>query len=217
MTENIENTQVKVEEKTETKQPDIKQLVDQEVSKAISNIKVNLDNAYKERDEALNTITKIKEEKRQAEISSLENQGKHSEAMQIKLNEMNVKLEAYEQKNTELSRDNAVRTQLNSLNFKSEKAANMAYSDIVKSLKKDALGNWVNENGTSIDETVSSYAKDDNNEFLFSVKANMGSGITPAKPSTGTTPVSSIKDMSTDEMLNAVSKGQIKVAGDWSQ
>ena len=135
----------------------------------------------------------------------------------MKLNEVNAKLEAYEQRNTELSRDNAVRSQLNSLNFKSEKAANMAYSDIVKSLKKDALGNWVNENGTSINETVSSYAKDEGNSFLFSVKANMGSGITPAKPSTGTTPVSSIKDMSTDEMLNAVSKGQIKVAGDWSQ
>ena len=218
MSENIENnTQVKEETADETKQPDVKQLVDQEVSKAISNIKLNLDNAYKERDEALSQIEKIKVEKRQAEISSLEQQGKHSEAMQMKLNEMNAKLEAYEQKNIELSRDNAVRTQLNSLNFKSEKAANMAYSDIVKSLKKDASGNWVNENGASIDETVSNYAKDDNNEFLFSVKANMGSGITPAKPSTGTTPVSSIKDMSTDEMLNAVSKGQIKVAGDWSQ
>ena len=218
MSENIENnTQVKEETADETKQPDVKQLVDQEVSKAISNIKSNLDNAYKERDEALSQIEKIKVEKRQAEISNLEQQGKHSEAMQMKLNEMNAKLEAYEQKNIELSRDNAVRTQLNSLNFKSEKAANMAYSDIVKSLKKDALGNWVNENGASIDETVSNYAKDDNNEFLFSVKANMGSGITPAKPSTGTTPVSSIKDMTTDEMLNAVSKGQIKVAGDWSQ
>ena len=218
MSENIENnTQVKEETVDETKKPDVKQLVDQEVSKAISNIKSNLDNAYKERDEALSQIEKIKVEKRQAEISSLEQQGKHSEAMQMKLNEMNAKLEAYEQKNIELSRDNAVRTQLNSLNFKSEKAANMAYSDIVKSLKKDALGNWVNENGASIDETVSNYAKDDNNEFLFSVKANMGSGITPAKPSTGTTPVSSIKDMTTDEMLNAVSKGQIKVAGDWSQ
>jgi len=218
MSENIENnTQVKQETANETKQPDVKQMVDEEVSKAISNIKLNLDNAYKERDNALGEIEKIKVEKRQAEISSLEQQGKHSEAMQIKLNEMNVKLEAYEQKNTELSRDNAVRTQLNSLNFKSEKAANMAYSDIVKSLKKDALGNWVNENGTSIDETVSSYAKDDNNEFLFSVKANMGSGITPAKPSTGNTPVSSIKDMTTDEMLNAVSKGHVKVAGDWSQ
>ena len=218
MSENIENNnQVKENNKAEeTKKPDVKQMVDDEVSKAISNIKVNLDNAYKERDEALNTITKIKEEKRQAEISSLENQGKHSEAMQIKLNELNSKLELYEQKNTELSRDNAVRSQLNSLNFKSEKAANMAYSDIVKSLKKDALGNWVNENGTSINETVSSYAKDEGNSFLFSVKANTGTGITPAKPSTGTTPVSSIKDMSTDEMLNAIGKGQIKVDGEWS-
>ena len=160
MTENIENTQVKVEEKTETKQPDIKQLVDQEVSKAISNIKVNLDNAYKERDEAISQIETIKSEKRQAEISSLEQQGKHTEVMQMKLNEMNTKLELYEQKNTELSRDNAVRSQLNSLNFKSEKAANMAYEDIVGGLKKDAIGNWVHENGLSISDAVSSYSKD---------------------------------------------------------
>ena len=217
MSENIENnTQVKEETADETKQPDVKQLVDQEVSKAISNIKSNLDNAYKERDEALSQIEKIKVEKRQAEISSLEQQGKHTEVMQMKLNEMNTKLELYEQKNTELSRDNAVRSQLNSLNFKSDKAANMAYQDIVGSLKKDATGNWVHENGLSISDAVSSYSKDDNNAFLFSVKANMGTGITPAKPSTGINPVSSIKDMSTDEMLNAISKGQIKVDGEWS-
>lgn len=217
MSENIENTQVEENKTEETKQPDIKQLVDEEVSKAIKNIKVNLDNAYKERDEAVNQIAQIKEEKRQAEISSLEQQGKHSEAMQMKLSELNQRLEQYEQKNTELSRDNAVRTQLNALNFKSEKAANMAYSDIVNSLKKDATGNWVHESGLSINETVSNYAKDDNNAFLFSVKANMGTGITPAKPSTGTNPVGSIKDMSTDEMLNAIAKGQVKVDGDWSE
>jgi hypothetical protein len=217
MSENIENTQVEENKTEETKQPDIKQLVDEEVSKAIKNIKVNLDNAYKERDEAVNQIAQIKEEKRQAEISSLEQQGKHSEAMQMKLSELNQRLEQYEQKNTELSRDNAVRTQLNALNFKSEKAANMAYSDIVNSLKKDATGNWVHESGLSINETVSNYAKDDNNAFLFSVKANMGTGITPAKPSTGANPVGSIKDMSTDEMLNAIAKGQVKVDGDWSE
>lgn len=217
MSENIENTQVEENKTEETKQPDIKQLVDEEVSKAIKNIKVNLDNAYKERDEAVNQIAQIKEEKRQAEISSLEQQGKHSEAMQMKLSELNQRLEQYEQKNTELSRDNAVRTQLNALNFKSEKAANMAYSDIVNSLKKDATGNWVHESGLSISETVSNYAKDDNNAFLFSVKANMGTGITPAKPSTGANPVGSIKDMSTDEMLNAIAKGQVKVDGDWSE
>lgn len=217
MSENIENTQVEETKTEETKQPDIKQMVDQEVSKAIANIKVNLDNAYKQRDEALSEVNKIKEEKRQTEIQSLEQQGKHAEAMQMKLNEVNKRLEQYEQKNTELSRDNAVRTQLNALNFKSEKAAEMAYSDIVNSLKKDATGNWVHETGSSITETVSNYAKDDNNAFLFSVKANMGSGISPAKPSTGTNPVGSIKDMSTDEMLNAVAKGQIKVDGDWSE
>jgi hypothetical protein len=217
MSENIENTQVEETKTEETKQPDIKQMVDAEVSKAISNIKVNLDNAYKQRDEALSEVNKIKEEKRQTEIQSLEQQGKHAEAMQMKLNEVNKRLEQYEQKNTELSRDNAVRSQLNSLNFKSEKAAEMAYSDIVNSLKKDATGNWVHETGSSINETVSNYAKDDNNAFLFSVKANMGSGISPAKPSTGTNPVGSIKDMSTDEMLNAIAKGQVKVDGDWSE
>ena len=217
MSENIENTQVEETKTEETKQPDIKQMVDAEVSKAISNIKVNLDNAYKQRDEALSEVNKIKEEKRQTEIQSLEQQGKHAEAMQMKLNEVNQRLQQYEQKNTELSRDNAVRTQLNALNFKSEKAAEMAYSDIVNSLKKDATGNWVHETGSSISETVSNYAKDDNNAFLFSVKANMGSGISPAKPSTGTNPVGSIKDMSTDEMLNAIAKGQVKVDGDWSE
>jgi len=217
MSENIENTQVQETKVEETKKPDIKQMVDDEVSKAIANIKVNLDNAYKQRDDALSEVNKIKEEKRQAEIAGLEQQGKHSEAMQIKLNEVNARLEQYEQKNTELSRDNAVRTQLNALNFKSEKAAEMAYSDIVNSLKKDATGNWVHETGSSINETVSNYAKDDNNAFLFSVKANMGSGISPAKPSTGTNPVGSIKDMSTDEVLDAVAKGRIKVDGDWSE
>lgn len=217
MSENIENTQVQETKVEETKQPDVKQMVDEEVSKAIANIKVNLDNAYKQRDDALSEVNKIKEEKRQAEIAGLEQQGKHSEAMQIKLNEVNARLEQYEQKNTELSRDNAVRTQLNALNFKSEKAAEMAYSDIVNSLKKDATGNWVHETGSSINETVSNYAKDDNNAFLFSVKANMGSGISPAKPSTGTNPVGSIKDMSTDEVLDAVAKGRIKVDGDWSE
>ncbi len=217
MSENIENTQVQETKVEETKQPNIKQMVDDEVSKAIANIKVNLDNAYKQRDDALSEVNKIKEEKRQAEIAGLEQQGKHSEAMQIKLNEVNARLEQYEQKNTELSRDNAVRTQLNALNFKSEKAAEMAYSDIVNSLKKDATGNWVHETGSSINETVSNYAKDDNNAFLFSVKANMGSGISPAKPSTGTNPVGSIKDMSTDEVLDAVAKGRIKVDGDWSE
>ena len=213
-----EETQVQ-ETKTETKteQVDIKSLVDAEVSKAIKNIKVNLDSAYSERDAALAQVEQAKADKQKAEIEALEKQGKHSEVMQMKLSELTAKLETYEQKNTELSRDNAVRTQLNSLNFKSDKAAKMAYSDIVGSLKKDASGNWVHETGLSIEDAVSSYAKDDNNAFLFSVKANAGTGINPAKPASGNNPVKSIKEMSTDELLSNIEKGNIKVDGEWSE
>jgi|TARA_R110000824_G_scaffold237788_1_gene426599 hypothetical protein len=205
----------KVEE-TKVDNTDIKSLVDAEVSKAIKNIKSNLDNAYSERDNALAAVAEAKSEKQKAEIEALEKQGKHSEVMQMKIAEMSAKLETYEQKNTELSRDNAVRSQLNSLNFKSDKAANMAYQDIVGSLKKDATGNWVHENGLSINDAVSSYSKDDNNAFLFSVKANAGSGINPAKPASGNNPVKSIKEMSTDELLANIEKGNVKVDGEWA-
>lgn len=206
----------KVEE-TKADNTDIKSLVDAEVAKAIKNIKSNLDNAYSERDNALAAVAEAKSEKQKAEIEALEKQGKHSEVMQMKIAEMSAKLETYEQKNTELSRDNAVRSQLNSLNFKSDKAANMAYQDIVGSLKKDATGNWVHENGLSINDAVSSYAKDDNNAFLFSVKANAGSGINPAKPASGNNPVKSIKEMSTDELLANIEKGNVKVDGEWAE
>lgn len=205
----------KVEE-TKVDNTDIKGLVDAEVAKAIKNIKSNLDNAYSERDNALAAVAEAKSEKQKAEIEALEKQGKHSEVMQMKIAEMSAKLETYEQKNTELSRDNAVRSQLNSLNFKSDKAANMAYQDIVGSLKKDATGNWVHENGLSISDAVSSYSKDDNNAFLFSVKANAGSGINPAKPASGNNPVKSIKEMSTDELLANIEKGHVKVDGEWA-
>jgi len=205
----------KVEE-TKVDNTDIKGLVDAEVAKAIKNIKSNLDNAYSERDNALAAVAEAKSEKQKAEIEALEKQGKHSEVMQMKIAEMSAKLETYEQKNTELSRDNAVRSQLNSLNFKSDKAANMAYQDIVGSLKKDATGNWVHENGLSISDAVSSYSKDDNNAFLFSVKANAGSGINPAKPASGNNPVKSIKEMSTDELLANIEKGNVKVDGEWA-
>lgn len=204
-------------EETKTETPSVKELVDAEVSKAIKNIKVNLDSAYKQRDEALAEVALAKEEKQKAEISALEKAGKHQEVMQIQMSELTKKLESYEQKNTELSRDNAVRTQLSALNFKSDKAAKLAYTDIVGSLKKDASGNWVHENGLSIEETVNSYAKDDNNAFLFSVKANAGTGINPAKPASGNNPVKSIKEMSTQEMLDAVAKGQVNVDGEWSE
>ena len=213
-TENQENTTV--ETKTEIS-ADVQELINAEVSKAIKNIKGNLDNAYAERDAYKAKIAEAEAAKQAAEIAALEKAGKHQEVMQIQMNELTKKLETYEQKNTELSRDNAVRSQLNGLDFRNDKAANMAYSDIVSSLTKDVNGNWVHSSGASIAEAVSSYAKDDKNAFLFNVKANAGTGTTVSKPATGTTPVKSIKEMDQIELLQAIAEGKINPAGDWTQ
>ena len=213
-TENQENTTV--ETKTEIS-ADVQELINAEVSKAIKNIKGNLDNAYAERDAYKAKIAEAEAAKQAAEIAALEKAGKHQEVMQIQMNELTKKLETYEQKNTELSRDNAVRSQLNGLDFRNDKAANMAYSDIVSSLTKDVNGNWVHSSGASIAEAVSSYAKDDKNAFLFNVKANAGTGTTVSKPATGTTSVKSIKEMDQNELLQAIAEGKINPAGDWTQ
>lgn len=213
-TENQENTSV--ETKTEITS-DVQELINTEVSKAIKNIKGNLDNAYAERDAYKAKIAEAEAAKQAAEISALEKAGKHQEVMQIQMAELTKKLETYEQKNTELSRDNAVRSQLNGLDFKNDKAANMAYSDIVGSLTKNADGNWMHSSGTSIEEAVSSYAKDDKNAFLFNVKANAGSGVSPVKPAAGSIPAKSIKEMDQSEVIKAIAEGKLNPAGDWTQ
>jgi hypothetical protein len=212
-TMNTEETKVE----TTTASPEIQNLINEEVSKAIKNIKGNLDNAYAERDAYKAKIAEAEQAKQAAEIAALEKAGKHQEVMQIQMSELTKKLETYEQKNTELSRDNAVRAQLNGLDFKNEKAAGMAYSDIVGSLTKNADGNWMHSSGTSIEEAVSSYAKDDKNAFLFNVKANAGSGVSPSKPAVGSIPTKSIKDMDQSEVIKAIAEGKLNPAGDWTQ
>ena len=67
----IEENQVKeTQEETKTEQVDIKSLVDIEVSKAIKNIKGNLDSAYSERDAALAEVEKAKGERQKVEIEA---------------------------------------------------------------------------------------------------------------------------------------------------
>ena len=216
-TENQETVSTEEVKTIETPSTDMQTLVNAEVAKAIKNIKGNLDNAYSERDTYKNEIAKIKADAQATEIAGLEKQGKHQEVMAIQMADLTRKLETYETKNTELSRDNAVRAQLNGLDFKNEKAATMAYGDIVSNLAKNADGEWMHTSGVTINEAVSSYGKDDKNSFLFNVKANVGSGTSPVKSAVGTIPTKSIKDMDQSEVLKAIANGTLNPTGDWSQ
>jgi hypothetical protein len=212
------NEQPKVETQPQSETPSFDKLVQEKVNEELKKIKSSLDNAYKERDAAKSEMARIAKEKQDAEISALEKAGKHSEVLKIEMDRIRKELDTYKTRNTELSRDNAVRAQLNALDFRNEKAANLAHADIIKSLRQDSNGNWMHEAGLSIEEAVQLYAKDEKNAFLFSVKANAGSG-TPSnvQPATGKQPVKSIKDMTQSEVLKAIEDGTLNPRGTWGQ
>ena len=216
------NTEVKTEAKTiEVKSNDtsIETLVADRVNAELAKIKSSLDNAYAERDDAKAEITKIAKEKQKSEIKALEAAGKHSEVLKIEMNEIKKELDLYKKRNTELSRDNVVKSQLSGLEFRNEKAASLAHADIVKSLKQDSTGNWMHETGVSVVEAIQNYAKSDLNSFMFKVKTNAGTGTEPAKgvaPATSSAPQKALKDMTTAEVLKAVSEGHIKSNDTWN-
>lgn len=217
---NKENTEVKeTEVKQETKTPDVdvSKLIEERVGQELKKIKSSLDNAYAERDQANMKLKEIEAEKKKAEIEALEKAGKHTEILKMEMDKIKSELDSYKKMNTELSRDNAVRSHLNALDFRNDKAATMAHNDIISALKQDANGQWVHESGLSIEEAVQLYAKDEKNAFMFNVKQNAGTGTSSTiKPATGNKPVKSIKEMTSEEMLKAVADGTIKPEGTWS-
>ena len=75
----------------------------------------------------------------------------------------------------------------------------------------------MHSSGTTIEEAVTSYSKDDKNAFLFNVKANAGSGVSPSKPAVGSIPTKSIKDMDQSEVIKAIAEGKLNPSGDWTQ
>ena len=216
--ETVENTEIKEDAKVEVQSNDktIQDLVASRVDAELSKIKSSLDNAYAERDAAKKQAAALAKEKQNAEIEALEKAGKHTEVYKIQLDEIKQELETYKRRNTELSRDNVVKSQLNALDFRNEKAAKLAHSDIIGQLKQDSTGNWVHESGLSVEEAIANYAKNDANAFMFNVKANSGSNV-EAKPTTTApaAPKKDIKDMTTEEVLKAVESGQITSNHTW--
>ena len=216
----VQNTEVTTDSKVEVTSTDktIDTLVSDRVNAELAKIKTSLDNAYAERDAAKTEISKIAKEKQAAEIKSLEAAGKHSEVLKIEMNEIKKELDLYKKRNTELSRDNVVKSQLSGLEFRNEKAAALAHADIVKSLKQDSTGAWMHDTGVSVTEAIASYAKSDVNAFMFKVKANAGTNVEGKTTTTASSaPKKNLKDMTTDEVLAAADAGHLPTTGTWNQ
>jgi hypothetical protein len=177
----------------------------------LAEIKKKLDAAYAARDEALNLIAAADQKRRQEEITALEKAGQHKEAFDLKEAQFQARIVALEKANTELTRDATLRTVLSSYDLRSDNARDMAYRSIVDQLVKDSHGNWVHKSGVSIKDFVEVYAKDEDNAFLFKVKASSGAG---AGPVNGAKPVDSNKNTSLfgrplTDVLAMAEKGQL--------
>ncbi len=207
-TVNAENITPTVEDQKPA--PDIEALVNQRVDESLKEIKSKLDKAYGARDEAIKKAEALEAEKRQAEIARLAEEGKHKEAYEMQLADERAKREAAEKRNTELTRDMALRNALSQHPLRTTRAGEMAFSEIVRELVQDKDGNWVHKTGASIETAVKSFAEHEDNAFLFKQKQNSGSGTTPPSGSTPPSGKKSLFAMSQDEVLKLAAEGKLR-------
>ena len=220
--EDIDNEEMKNEDDQEGKdegksQEELEKIIEDRVNAQIADIKSKLDKAYEARDEAVKKAVSYEEEKRQAEITRLEEEGKHKEAYNMRVTELEAKLESSQKRIVELTRDNVVRDALKGLDFRNDSAADYAYRDVVSQLIQDENGQWVHRTGASVKDFIESFKKDSDKEFLFKPKVNSGAGQTD----TNTTPAGGfdtdkpISEMTTEELMAAAAAGRFDEGKRW--
>lgn len=196
--------------KAVTVPPDVETLVASKIAEAVADIKPKLDKAYEARDAALQKVAEFEREKNEAIKAQLLAEGKHKELSELQLAEKDAKIKDLEKVNTELARNNEVRSQLAGLDFRNEKAMNLAFREITNELVRNDQGVWVHKSGKSIDEFVKEFAKDDSQSFLFKPKTNNGGGGTQhSRTAPGEKPAS-LFSLSQAEILKRAAEGTLR-------
>jgi len=207
------NEEVKDSSVTKVEKADndlVEKLVKERLDENLKPIKEKLDNAFSQRDEALKKIAQYEKEKRDQEIARLKDEGKHKEAFEKQLAEERAARELLEKENLELTRNNNVRASLTGLNFRNEKAVEMAFQEIVGQLVRNEQGTWVHRSGISVKDFVKAFAEEEENSFLFKAKVSSGSGSSGSNKG-GTPPAGkqSIFDLPQDEVLKLAAEGKL--------
>jgi uncharacterized protein len=188
----------------------VEKLVAEKLAENLKEMKEKLDKAYSARDEAMKKAAEYEKQQREAEIARLKDEGKHKEAYEKQLAEERAAREALEKRNIELTRDSEVRANLTGLNFRNEKAVDVAFQDIVKQMVRGEDGTWVHRSGVAIRDFVKAYAESEDNSFLFKVKASSGSGSSgPSKEKAGSTDGSVFGTPQAD-LLRKIEEGKLQ-------
>ena len=181
-------------------------------------VKENIQKAYQQRDEMAKEIEELRSAKRDAELRALEEAGKKEEADKMRMEELKNQLAQAQAQVTGLTRDSALKGALAGMEFRSDKAAEIAYKDIVGNLIQDANGGWVSPTGQSIQDYVQFYASDESNSFMFKAKQSSGSSAMAAATNATTAPVKGEIDprkMSALEFAQAIQEGKVDDGKKW--
>lgn len=214
---NKANNDNNTDDKNKELPPEIAELVRKGVDEALQPIKAKLDDAYAKVETANREAEKARQEKQAIELKQLEAEGKHLEAYELRLKAEREARELAEaeaarvrEENTNLTRDSTVKTMLSVYKFRSEKAAGMAYQEIIGSLIKNDKGEWVHKSGIAIKDFVFAFAESKDNAFLFDHKVSTGAGSSKVKGNSGEKGnSSSLFEMSQEEVLKRAAEGTL--------
>ena len=191
---------------------DVEALVAARVDAALKKMKENLDKAYAAREPAEGKAKELEEKQRKLEIERLESEGKLAEALQKKLDDAVSENATLKKRVVELTRDVTLSEQMNGLTFRNERAAKLAYKEIVGELVQDAEGEWKHKSGLSIKDFVKKFSEDEDQAFLFKPKQSSGTGLSRTADEGGKSAKdkkTSLFDMSQEDVLKLAAEGKL--------
>jgi len=153
-----------------------KQTVQKQVDEQLKDIKSKLDTVYTDRDDLKKKLKEKEDADRAAELKRLQDEGKHREAYEMQMKELNEKNTALETQNIELTRNVEVRQLLGTAEFRNDAAREMAFKEITGELLRDAKGIWMHKSGIPMKDFVKTFLENEANSFLLKPKTNSGGG-----------------------------------------
>jgi Skp family chaperone for outer membrane proteins len=171
--------------------------------------KARMDALDQKRKDAETKVAEFERKEREAETQRLRDEGKLEEAHKRDKEDLEARLRDLENVNTTLTRDNMVDKALRAVEFRNERAADMASQEIVSQLIRNEAGDWVHKSGKSIADYISEFVTNESNAFLLKSKQSSGTGGGGAKPSDGDKSNKSIFDMSQEEVMKMAAAGKL--------
>jgi len=173
--------------------------------------KQRMDALDQKRKDAETRVAEFERKEREAETQRLKDEGKLKEAYERELEDERAARRDLENRNTELTRDRDVEKALRPIEFRNDRAADMAAHTITSELVKNDQGEWVHKSGKSIADFVAEFVADEANAFMLKAKKSSGAGQDDVvvNPPEGKDKSKSVFGLSQAEILKRAEKGEL--------